>query len=390
MSPTRHPKTTEARQRQAGDGVARGAAAACARALKQVAGFTLTEALTTVVIVGLVTTILAGGIGLATKQYTQQMSNSEAQMLYSSLQKILDTELRFVDEFKYDKTSGKVTSFESKHYMAQQSISNPGTMEPTIYLCTIARMPGDVMVAQEPATPGQLAMASDYGLDKAYNPLLPSAAYNYGLQASVKTFTYNSTGNYFTLNLTISHPDGETVDGQILVDETFTVRPLNYSQTSSGGSGSGSGEGSGGNGQGGGSGGGATSTIERIDDIPVKAKPLPEKPGSGTEADFGDQIILQQGDVVLYKGDLYVVIDKKIVINNFNNFKPPTSSNSSYIIVPRGTPALTPDQIELKKTEEWGNQIPKGVVKKEPSSESLFIYAGNKEGWVKIEGVLWS
>lgn len=301
MSPTRHPKTTEVRHRQAGDGVARGAAAACVRALKQVAGFSLTEALTTVVIVGLVTTILAGGIGLATKQYTQQMSNAEAQMLYSSLQKILDTELRFVDEFKYDKTSGKVTSFESKHYMAQQSVSNPGTMEPTIYLCTIARMPGDVMVAQEPATPGQLAMASDYGLDKAYNPLLPSAAYNYGLQASVKTFTYNSTGNYFTLNLTISRPDGETVDGQILVDETFTVRPLNYSQTSSGGSGSGSGEGSGGNGQGGGS----FKVFEDGNILKFETDPIICY-GNTAPQD------IKEGSVITKGGSIFYVVNKKI------------------------------------------------------------------------------
>lgn len=205
----------------------------CARALGQTAGFTLTEALTTVIIVGLVTSILAGGIGLASKQYVQQVSNSEAQMLYSSLQKILDTELRFVETFTCD-ASGNVTDFESKHYMAQGKGNDPNTMEATTKLSTLTRLPGDVMIPQIPSKPGQLAMATGYNTaDALYNLLLPSAAYSYGLQASVKEFTYNSASNYFTLRLVISRPDGETADGQVLIDKTFTVRPLNYSVTGS-------------------------------------------------------------------------------------------------------------------------------------------------------------
>lgn len=232
MSPTKRRRTTRGCSQQVVGAVARACAVMrgrCARALGQTAGFTLTEALTTVIIVGLVTTILAGGIGLATRQYTQQMSNSEAQMLYSSLQKILDTELRFVDNFTCD-AHGNVTDFESKHYMAQgPDLAN---MKKTTKLSSLTRLPGDIMVPTNPGTPGQLAMATGYDdASELYNPLLPSAAYNYGLQASVKTFTYNKGKNYFTLRLVISRPDGETRDGQILVAETFTVRPLNFSAT---------------------------------------------------------------------------------------------------------------------------------------------------------------
>lgn len=234
MSPTRHRKTTRGCSQQVVGAVARACAVMrgrCARALEQSAGFTLTEALTTVIIVGLVTTILAGGIGLATEQYTQQMRNSEAQMLYSSLQKILDNELRVVEQFEYDE-DGNVTDFESKHYMAQgPDLAN---MKKTTKLSSLTRLPGDMMVPTNPSTPGQLAMATGYdNAGEFYNPLLPSAAYNYGLQASVKTFTYNSASNYFTLHLVISRPNGETADGQVLIDKTFTVRPLNYSVTGS-------------------------------------------------------------------------------------------------------------------------------------------------------------
>ena len=358
MSPTRHQKTTKGRRCQAGCAVVHACdfmRGRCARVLGQTAGFTLTEALTTVIIVGLVTSILAGGIGLASKQYTQQVSSSEAQMLYSSLQKILDTELRFVEKFEYD-PAGKVVSFESKHYMAQQSPSDPSVMERTTKLSTVTRLPGDVMLVREPSEPGQLAMASGLGTDMANNPLLPNAAYNYGLQASVKTFTYDKGKNFFTLRLVISRPDGETDDGQVLIDETFTVRPLNYSAVGTGSS-SGEGSGSGGSNTGeGGSGpgdngeGGSTTLKVPIDNNNTIQVPTSEWGviSAGT-AGIGDVVRSETGEV-------YYVVNNSIPAGDLII---DGGGNSSHLISVKmnadGNPVVRPaNEISNKNPAEQG------------------------------------
>ena len=204
-------------------------------ALKQRSGFTITEALATVIIAGLVTSILAGGIALATKQYTQSMSNSEAQMLCSSLQKILDTELRFTSTIS---TSGSavngeyaVTGFESKHYKAKDtSTGGAASYTATSVLCTVAEGENGTVI-QTPDNPGQLAMASSIANDAVYNPFLGSGAYNYGLEASVEKLTYNESGKYFTVELAISQGSGN--DTSTLVSETFTVKALNNPQRTS-------------------------------------------------------------------------------------------------------------------------------------------------------------
>lgn len=235
MSPTRPTPATKGPGRKAREGSARRACASArgrlARMLGRVQGFTLTEALATVLIVGMVTAILAGGIGLASRQYTQQMASSEAQMLYSSLQKILDTELRFTKTITVQ--NGQVTGFFSKHYTAKTDGESglTGTSE----LCTVANGPNST-VAYSPSTPGQLGMASAIGADVSVNTFLGEGSYNYGLQASIPSITYDAGGNYFTVNLMISKA------GESLVDETFTVYALNLSNVSSGG-GSGSGSG---------------------------------------------------------------------------------------------------------------------------------------------------
>lgn len=193
------------------------------------AGFTITEALATVVIVGLVTAILAGGIGLATSQYTKSMSNSEAQMLYSSLQKILDTELRFTKTYVAD-AGGNVTGFESKHYKAKE-IDQGGTAvaKETSALCTVP-VGGDGKTANEPGTPGMLGMASALGQGAVTNTFLGSGAYNYGLKACVKSLTYESGSRCFKVRLAITQGSDEASP---LVDETFTVRALNNPQSGS-------------------------------------------------------------------------------------------------------------------------------------------------------------
>ena len=194
-----------------------------AGALKCRAGFTLTEALATVIIVGLVTSILASGIALASRQYVQSMSVSEAQMLYSSLQKILDTELRFTSNFAAD-AYGNVTSFESKHYIAKGTAGSEGGLTPTKVLCTVPSG-SNGSKATVPTEPGLLGMASGIGDNVVTNLFLGEGVYNYGLEASVTRFIFNEDTGFFELTLIISK--GSDDDKQVFAEGSFTVRALN-------------------------------------------------------------------------------------------------------------------------------------------------------------------
>lgn len=180
------------------------------RAARSERGFTITEALATIVIVGLVTSILASGIALATRQYAISMATSESQMLYSSLQRVIDTELRYTDKIYVE--NGEVVGFDSTHYYAKDNNSTP-------YLCVT----DDDGKVKEGGEYGKLAFASGRGKEALTNPLLGSGSYNYGLEASVK-ITYAEP--YFTVKLSISNNGGKTT----LVDESFSVRSMNNIQ----------------------------------------------------------------------------------------------------------------------------------------------------------------
>ena len=210
------------------------------RALGSSAGFILSEALATVIIVGLVSAILASGVALATRQYAQSMANSEAQMLYSSLQKILDTELRYTSTITENNDKSKVTGFESKHYKAREVAEGGGSsFVSTENLCTIVEG-ADGVVIQTPDKPGMLAMTSGFDAATAvYSPLLGSGAYNYDLKASMPSIKYvgesssNSSSGYFVVKLVVSQGDNPS---KTLINETFTVKAMNlYKSTSSGG-----------------------------------------------------------------------------------------------------------------------------------------------------------
>lgn len=192
-------------------------------ARKQAAGFTLTEALATLIIVGLVTTILASGIGLATNQYTKSMSNSEAQILYSSLQKILDTELRFTKTIlvESDQDRMAVKGFFSKHYVPNSggAVNQTGTS----MLCTVTSGTGSTG-AHDPRTPGQLGMASKIDSGAEVSTFLGEGAYNYGLQACLNSLTYVKSGRYFVVDLAITKNSDV---GNPLAQGVFTVHAYN-------------------------------------------------------------------------------------------------------------------------------------------------------------------
>lgn len=183
------------------------------RALSSTSGFTLTEALATVVIVGLVTCILASGIALASRQYTQSMVASESQMLYSSLQQVLDTELRYTS--KVYCTGDSVDGFVSKHYISKDGAE-------TNLLATV----DDDGNVQPVGTPGELVLSKSLSADEtAVNRLLGTGAYNYGLKASIPSITYDQSSKYFTVNLVISRGTGS--NEQVCAKGEFSVKAMN-------------------------------------------------------------------------------------------------------------------------------------------------------------------
>lgn len=182
-------------------------------------GFTITEALTTLIIVGLVTGILAGGVALATRQYAQSMSSSEAQMLYSSLQQILDTELRYAKTIVVSNEGAQLIGFHSKHYTAKTGTEGGNG---AVLLCTT---PGGVgsTEANPPSTPGQLGLATKIGQGAVVNTFLGEGAYNYGLQVRVTSFEYRKDERLFKIGLAVSRGEDSTT----LAGGTFTVHALN-------------------------------------------------------------------------------------------------------------------------------------------------------------------
>lgn len=209
------------------------AAGAAAKRRRQ-AGFTLSELLTTVIIVGLVTSLLATGATLAATQYTRSMALSESFMLYSTLEQVLDNELTYTQTVYGEKLGDgtyKVTGFDSKHYIAVDapavSVTSAGaaggTSDPagTRYLMMVDDN-GNAFGMGTADAYGQLALCSSDGA--SVNRLLGKAAYNYNLVARIDGITYNPNSMLFSVSLKIAQ---STDTSKPLVSEVFTVRALN-------------------------------------------------------------------------------------------------------------------------------------------------------------------
>lgn len=185
--------------------------------VKAAAGFTLTEALATVIIVGLVTSMLASGIALAARQYTQSMAASQSQMLCSTLQQIIDTDLRYTSTVYLSDDNGdstfKVVGYSSKSFRAQGDV-------PTPFLRSLddENKPCDI------SNYGQLALcASQNPTETVVSRILGTGSYNYGLRAKIVDFRYNSSERLFKVSLCVGRPDS----GDSLETQTFTVNALN-------------------------------------------------------------------------------------------------------------------------------------------------------------------
>ncbi len=201
-----------------GDCAAKGSArrsAQCGalKTLRSVNGFTLTEVLATVIIVGLVSAMLAGGVMLANKQFSSSMARSQAQELYSTLAKTLDNDLRYTGEFdNSDKDKGV-------HYYSE---AHGAEIPDRLYLKTLT----DDGNIQDMHEYGQLALCTEDG--STISRLLGRGAYNNGLVARVDSFSYDPDFDCFVIKLSVARLSDTA--SPIIDGKQFTVKALNYSQ----------------------------------------------------------------------------------------------------------------------------------------------------------------
>lgn len=182
-----------------------------AKRLRQAFGFTLTEVLATVIIIGLVSGGLAMAVSVGSRQFMRSMALSESQLLFSSLRQDMTNDLRFASLIKKE-DSGSVTGYQTLHHADKNK---------RLYLKALDDN-GNIVAPQDGVTGvGQLALCSkDETVKKR---LLGKAAYNYALRAQVKSFEFNEDNNRYTIQLIIF----QTSSNEKLLDETFTVDALN-------------------------------------------------------------------------------------------------------------------------------------------------------------------
>lgn len=179
-------------------------------------GFSLTEALVTLAIVGLVTSAMATGIAFAVKQYDESMATSESRVLQSTLKNAIQNELAITNMVVLDgneaDASRQVVAFFSPNYAVKEGYSE--------FKLVNSR-------TDSSGNPyGELALGT--GSDKTkWKKLISSSSYHKNLGAQVQVVYHKAdeaTGvpAHFTVAMKIlGGPD------RVMVDDTFDVVPLN-------------------------------------------------------------------------------------------------------------------------------------------------------------------
>lgn len=194
--------------------------------MRDAAGFTLTEVLATVIVVGLVSGGLATAVTVGSRQFSQSMALSESKMLYSMLEQELKNDLTYSTAIlsKDAETPYNVDGYASLHHydskkrLFLRALNDDGSSVAKPDVSTDE----NGIRHQDTTGAGQLALCSSDNID-VRNRLVSSAAYNYGLKAKVKSFVYDKDKKLYTLHLVILSDTQE----KPLVDGTFSVRALN-------------------------------------------------------------------------------------------------------------------------------------------------------------------
>ena len=190
-------------------------------------GFTLTEMLCTVLLLGLVSAGLANGVVVGTRQYTRSMRISSAQQLYTSLESLLTNELKYSKSVDIDTSKVNsdgdyaVNSFFSVTYAIEDDPTN-------LYVLKSDSDENEIAGKNEY---GQLAI----GTGTQFNRMLGKMSYtdDLGAKATIKYHptSDDSKSGYFIVNLAIGTND----DKEAYIEKTFTVRALSINTVSLGG-----------------------------------------------------------------------------------------------------------------------------------------------------------
>lgn len=181
-------------------------------------GFTLTEMLCVVILLGLVSVGMVTGIDTGSRQFKKSVRISEATTLYTTLQTLLSNELRFtnLDTLQID-ASNHVETFYSITYAIRENPTG-------LFVLDSNQEKADIPLTNNEY--GQLAI----GDGTTFNRLLGKSSYTHNLGAKA-SITYNSTGQYFTVDLDI----GIVGTNDSIVHKSFDVRNLEGKNSSGSG-----------------------------------------------------------------------------------------------------------------------------------------------------------
>ncbi len=161
-------------------------------------GFTLTEMLCTVLLVGLMSVGLVRGVTLASKQYNRSVRYSSSYQLFTTLQTLISNELKYTNKITVN--GNEVDEFYSVTYALENNLTR-------LY---ILDSDGNI-------TDGYGEVAIGDGTN--FNHLLSTKSYSDSLGAKCK-ITY--TDGMFTVTLQVGVNDDSTP----YVDQTFSVRSV--------------------------------------------------------------------------------------------------------------------------------------------------------------------
>lgn len=173
-------------------------------------GFTLVEMISTLAIVVLITMLVAVGVSLATRTYSQSVELSEAKVLHSTLSSVISNELAQTSTIKPDPKTPvdggyRLGKFFSRNYGVEDD------------LCSFR------VISSDGKDYGEIALGSS----TTQNRLLSSGAYTNGTGAKVSAVYYGAGAKsgepaHFEVTLVVYSKDGEE-----LVSNTFDVVPYN-------------------------------------------------------------------------------------------------------------------------------------------------------------------
>lgn len=157
---------------------------------KRIAGMTLMELLCALAVVLLVSAGMVLGVSLAVRSYERSVTNSEAQVLCSTLQTIVNDELRYAGTLEYE--NDRVVGFFSQEHANADSKYSRFTTD----------------------SDGRVLLGGQ--------KLLPNNAYPHGLRAAVELTDYDKATRIFTAVVTVTNRSGDT-----LAQTDFQVKQLN-------------------------------------------------------------------------------------------------------------------------------------------------------------------